>query len=117
MILARYCLIAAVIFAFGCSRPAALTGGMRVGLITPGSIGDAAWNSGDYRGLLEIRDSLHLNVSQVEARTPGEQEEALRTYAAQGYDLVFAHGFEFQGAAERVSRQYPKTVFIVTSPT
>ena len=115
MILARYCLIAAVIFAFGCSRPAALTGGMRVGLITPGSIGDAAWNSGAYRGLLEIRDSLHLNVSQVEARTPGEQEEALRTYAAQGYDLVFAHGFEFQGAAERVSRQYPKTVFIVTS--
>jgi basic membrane lipoprotein Med (substrate-binding protein (PBP1-ABC) superfamily) len=88
---------------------------MRVGLITPGSIADAAWNSGAYRGLLEIRDSLHLKVSQVEARTPAEQEEALRTYAAQGYDLVFAHGFEFQGAAERVSRQYPKTVFIVTS--
>ena len=88
---------------------------MRVGLITPGSIGDAAWNAGAYRGLLEIRDSLRLKVSQVEARTPAEQEEALRTYAAQGYDLVFAHGFEFQGAAERVSRQYPKTVFIVTS--
>jgi basic membrane protein A and related proteins len=88
---------------------------MRVGLITPGSIADAAWNSGAYRGLLEIRDSLHVHVSQVEARTPAEQEEALRTYAAQGYELVFAHGFEFQGAAERVSRQYPKTVFIVTS--
>ena len=54
-------------------------------------------------------------VSHVEARTPAEQDEALRTYAAQGYDLVFAHGFEFQGAAERVSVQYPKTVFIVTS--
>ena len=88
---------------------------MRVGLITPGSIADAAWNSGAYRGLLEIRDSLRLPVSQVEARTPAEQEEALRTYAAQGYSLVFAHGFEFQAAAERVSRQYPKTVFIVTS--
>lgn len=88
---------------------------MRVGLITPGSIADAAWNSGAYRGLLEIRDSLRVPVSQVEARTPAEQEEALRTYAAQGYDLVFAHGFEFQAAAERVSRQYPKTVIIVTS--
>jgi basic membrane lipoprotein Med (substrate-binding protein (PBP1-ABC) superfamily) len=88
---------------------------MRVGLITPGSIADAAWNSGAYRGLLEIRDSLGVPVSQVEARTPGEQEEALRTYAAQGYNLVFAHGFEFQAAAERVSRQYPKTVIIVTS--
>src|SRR5690349_12897457 len=88
---------------------------MRVGLITPGSIADAAWNSGAYRGLLEIRDSLKLQVSQVESRTPAEQEEALRTYAAQGYELVFAHGFEFQGAAERVSRQYPQTVIIVTS--
>lgn len=88
---------------------------MRVGLITPGSIADAAWNSGAYKGLLEIRDSLAVRVSQVEARTPAEQEEALRTYAAQGYNLVFAHGFEFQAAAERVSRQYPKTVIIVTS--
>jgi basic membrane protein A and related proteins len=88
---------------------------MRVGLITPGSIADAAWNSGAYQGLLEVRDSLKVRVSQVEARTLAEQEEALRTYGAQGYDLVFAHGFEFQGAAGRVSRQYPKTVFIVTS--
>jgi basic membrane lipoprotein Med (substrate-binding protein (PBP1-ABC) superfamily) len=54
-------------------------------------------------------------VSHVEAHTPAEQEDALRTYAAQGYDLVFAHGFEFQDPAERVSAEYPKTVFIVTS--
>ena len=47
-------------------------------------------------------------ISHVEARTPAEQDEALRTYAAQGYDLVFAHGFEFQDAAERVSAEYPR---------
>lgn len=84
-------------------------------MVTPGSIADAAWNSGAYQGLIRVRDSLGASVSQVEARTPGEQEEALRTYAAQGYDLVFGHGFEFQGTAERVSSQYPRTVFIVTS--
>ncbi len=84
-------------------------------MITPGSIADAAWNSGAFRGLQQIRDSLGLAVSHVEARTPSEQDEALRSYAAQGYDLVFAHGFEFQDPAERVSAQYPKTIFIVTS--
>ena len=89
--------------------------GMRVALITPGSIADAAWNAGAYQGLLQIRDSLGVAVSHIEARTPADQEEALRSYAAQGYDLVFAHGFEFQGAAERVSAEYPKPVFIVTS--
>ncbi len=97
-----------------CSHSAGVTG-IRVGLITPGSVTDAAWNSGAYAGLQRIHDSLGLAVSHVEARTPAEQDEALRTYAAQGYDLVFAHGFEFQGPAERVSAEYPNTVFIVTS--
>jgi basic membrane protein A and related proteins len=87
----------------------------RVALITPGSIADAAWNSGAYAGLGWIRDSLGVAVSHVEARTPGEQEEALRSYAAQGYRVVFGHGFEFQGPAERIGRQYPNTIFVVTS--
>ncbi len=89
--------------------------GPRVGLVTPGSVADAAWNSGAYHGLLQIRDSLGLAVSHVEARTPAEQDEALRAYAAQGYDLVFAHGFEFQDLAERISAEHPGTVFIITS--
>lgn len=84
-------------------------------MITPGSVTDAAWNSGAFAGLQRIHDSLGLAISHVEARTPAEQDEALRSYAEQGYELVFAHGFEFQGPAERVSAQYPKTVFIVTS--
>jgi len=105
---------AATMSLVACSTPG--TGqGIRVGLITPGSIADAAWNSGAYQGLQLIRDSLGLAISHVEARTPSDQDEALRTYAAQGYDLVFAHGFEFQDPAERVSAQYPRTVFIVTS--
>lgn len=89
--------------------------GFRVALVTPGSIADAAWNAGAWAGLEQVRDSLGALVSQVEARTPAEQEEALRTYAALGYALVFGHGFEFQGMAERVSAAHPGTVFIITS--
>ena len=96
-----------------CPRPQ--TSGMRVGLVTPGSVADAAWNSGAFEGLQRIRDSLRVHISHVEARTPTEQIEALRTYATQGYDLVFAHGFEFQDAAERISASHPNTAFIVTS--
>lgn len=91
------------------------SGGFRVGLITPGSVADAAWNAGAYAGLLKIRDSLRVQVSHVEARTPAEQIDALRAYAVQGYDVVLAHGFEFQDAAERVSSAYPRTAFLVTS--
>lgn len=99
----------------GCAKEAPPPAGFRVGLITPGSVADAAWNSGAYTGLRAIRDSLGAKVSHVEARTPGEQEEALRTYAAQGYNLVFGHGFEFQGPAERIGAEYPRTIFVVTS--
>jgi basic membrane lipoprotein Med (substrate-binding protein (PBP1-ABC) superfamily) len=62
-----------------------------------------------------IRDSLGVPISHVEARTPGEQEEQLRSYAARGYTLIFAHGFEFQDAAERVAAEFPRPVFVITS--
>ena len=99
----------------GCAKAPGRAAGFRVALITPGSIADAAWNAGAYAGLLQIRDSLPAQISHVEARTPGEQVEALRSYAAQGYDLVFGHGFEFQEPAERIGAEYAKTVFVVTS--
>ena len=105
----------AILSAIACQRAETASPGPRVGLITPGSVADAAWNSGAWEGLQLIRDTLGLPISHVEARTPSEQSEALRTYAAQGYDLVFAHGFEFQESAERVSTEYPRTIFIITS--
>ncbi|MGE3614471.1 MAG: BMP family protein [Gemmatimonadales bacterium] len=99
--------------ACGGRRPPAAE--FRVALVTPGSIADAAWNAGAYAGLQLIKDSMAVAISHQEARTPGAQEEALRAYAAQGYRLVFGHGFEFQQPAERVSAEYPETVFIITS--
>ena len=99
----------------GCAKAGDAPAAFRVALITPGSIADAAWNSGAYAGLQQIRDSVGAEISHVEARTPGEQLEALRTYAAQGYDLIFGHGFEFQAPAERVAGEYSKPVFVVTS--
>jgi basic membrane protein A and related proteins len=107
--------LALLVAALGCGKSAPPIAGFRVALITPGSVTDASWNAGAFAGLNQIKDSLGAATSQVEAHTPGEQEEALRTYAAQGYDLVFGHGFEFQQPAERVSVQFPKTVFVVTS--
>jgi basic membrane lipoprotein Med (substrate-binding protein (PBP1-ABC) superfamily) len=98
-----------------CAGKPADTAEFRVALITPGSIADAAWNSGAYAGLLRIRDSLGASISHVEALTPAAQEEALRSYASQGYDIIFANGFEFQEPAERVAQAYPGPVFVVNS--
>ena len=87
----------------------------RVALLTPGPISDRSWNGGAYQGLMRIRDSLGATVSHIQTKTPAEFEEQFRQYGAQGYDLVFGHGFEFQDAAKRVGRDFPKTIYITTS--
>jgi basic membrane protein A and related proteins len=108
-------LVALLLGACHRSRDHATSNAFKVALITPGSIADAAWNAGAYQGLQQIKDSLGAAISNIEAHTPAEQEEALRSYAAQGYRLVFGHGYEFQQPAERVSRDYPNTIFVITS--
>lgn len=87
----------------------------KVALLTPGPISDQAWNAAAYRGLLRIQDSLHAQISHVETKTPAEFEENFRQYGAQGYSLIFANGFEYQDAVERVAADYPQTVFVTTS--
>lgn len=89
----------------------------RVALLTPGPISDQSWNGGAYQGLLRIRDSLGATISHIQTKTPAEFEEQFRQYGAQGYDLVFGHGFEFQDAAKRVGPEFPKTVYVITSAT
>ena len=88
---------------------------LRIALLTPGPISDKGWNGGAYDGLIALRDSLGADISHIQTKTPAEFEENFRQYGAQGYSLVFGHGFEFQDAAVRVAPTYPKTVFVVTS--
>ncbi len=113
----RWSMLFIGLLSVGCGRKpdAASSGLFRVALVTPGSVADAAWNAGAYQGLQQIRDSLGAAVSNIEAHSPAEQEEALRSYARQGYAVVFGHGYEFQQPAERVAQDYPKTIFVITS--
>ena len=87
----------------------------KVALLTPGPISDQSWNGGAYEGLMRIRDSLGAQVSHIQTRTPAEFEENFRQYGAQGYTLVFGHGFEFQDAARRVAPDHPATIYVTTS--
>ncbi|HKS07606.1 MAG TPA: BMP family protein [Gemmatimonadaceae bacterium] len=116
--LAKACTAAAVLintFA-ACGKPAGRSDAeFRVALLTPGPISDQAWNGGAYEGLLQIRDSLGAKVSHIQAAGPGEIDESLLEYGAQGYNLVIGHGYEFQDPAERAAPRYPKTVYVSTS--
>src|SRR5689334_10644570 len=115
--LAALVFIAALTTTAGCGRSdnSNNSNAFKVALLTPGPISDQSWNGGAYDGLLMIRDSLGAQISHIQTKTPAEFDENFRQYGAQGYDLVFGHGFEFQDAAVRVAPDYPKTVYITTS--
>jgi basic membrane protein A and related proteins len=116
MRLTRGTTLAVLALALGCQKGEAPdSDAFRVALLTPGPISDKSWNGGAYDGLLRIRDSLGAEVSHIQTKTPAEFEENFRQYGAQGYRVVFGHGFEFQDAAMRVAPEYPKTLFITTS--
>ena len=95
----------------------AACGGERAGvaLLTPGPVSDHGWNAAAYEGLMEIHRELAVPVAHVQVKTPSEFEEQFRDFASRGAWLEFGHGFEFQDAAARAARDFPKTVFITTS--
>jgi basic membrane lipoprotein Med (substrate-binding protein (PBP1-ABC) superfamily) len=89
--------------------------GFRVALLTSGPVSDAGWYAGAYEGLLMIRDSLGADVSHQQTRSPAEFDEAFFSYASAGYDLIFAHGFEYQDAAIRAGEAFPEVTILVSA--
>jgi basic membrane lipoprotein Med (substrate-binding protein (PBP1-ABC) superfamily) len=61
-----------------------------------------------------LQDSLGAEVSHQQTRTPAEFDEAFLSYASAGYDLIFAHGFEYQDAAIRAGEQFPDVTILVS---
>lgn len=89
-------------------------GRLRVALLTAGPVSDAGWYAGAYEGLLLIEDSLDAEISHQQTRTPTEFDEAFLAYGSEGFDLVFAHGYEYQDAAMRAGPQYPDMAIVVS---
>jgi basic membrane lipoprotein Med (substrate-binding protein (PBP1-ABC) superfamily) len=85
-----------------------------VALLTSGPVSDAGWYAGAYDGLQMIGDSLGARVSHQQTNTPAEFDEAFLAYATSGYDLVFAHGNEYQDAAIRAGEQFPALTIVVS---
>src|SRR5262249_44503593 len=88
---------------------------VRVALLTPGPVSDAGWNASAYEGLKLIQRTLGAEPAQVQTSSPADFQDAFRDFAARGFDLVFAHGFEYTDAALVVGPEFPNTYFVVTS--
>src|SRR5713101_6900170 len=87
----------------------------RVALLTPGPVSDGGWNAAAYEGLELIKTRLGAQTALVQTTSPADFEDSFRDFASRGFNLVFAHGFEYTDAALEVGRDFPNTYFAVSS--
>ena len=87
----------------------------QVALLTPGPVSDAGWNAAAYDGLQLIQRQLRAQTALVQTTSPADFDDAFRDFAARGFKLIFAHGFEYTDAALGAGRQFPHSYFVVTS--
>jgi basic membrane lipoprotein Med (substrate-binding protein (PBP1-ABC) superfamily) len=87
----------------------------KVALLVPGPISDAGWNAAAFDGLQLIKTKLGAETAMVQTRSPTDFEDGFRDFAARGFNLIFAHGYEYTDAAISVARDFPNTYFVVSS--
>jgi basic membrane protein A len=86
----------------------------KVALLTPTAVSDAGWSAMAYDGLQQIKTQMGATVNNQVAE--GSQiNDAMRTFAQKGYNLVIGHGYEYNGPEIKVAKDFPKTVFVSSS--
>ena len=84
-------------------------------LLLPGPINDQSWNATNYAGLVKSNETLGTKIEYIESVQPADFESTFRNYAERGYDLILAAGTQFDEAANKVAKDYPKTTFTVVN--
>lgn len=90
-------------------------GDYKMVLLLPGPINDQSWNATNYAGLKKANETLGTKIEYVENVQAADFESTFRNYAERGYDLIMAAGTQFDEAANKVAKNYPKTKFTVVN--
>ena len=86
--------------------------GFKIAIALPGTITDKAWNQSGYEGVNLAKQKLGAEVNFVEKVAQADQAETLTDFARRGYNVIFAHGGQFDASVEQIAAQFPKTFFV-----
>lgn len=94
----------------------ALGGPFRVAVILPSTINDFAWSQSMYEALVAIQEEMgEENFQFVYSENMfviADAAAAIRDYAAQGYDLIIAHGSQYGSSLVEIAPDFPETSFV-----
>ncbi|MDI6880578.1 MAG: BMP family protein [Desulfitobacteriaceae bacterium] len=88
---------------------------IRIALVLPATVDDMAWGQSMVEGLKAVQKSM--GEDKVELATSEklgnavDAGAAIRQYATQGYDIILAHGSQYQSVLGEIAKDFPKTTF------
>lgn len=83
----------------------------KVAVLFPGVVSDQSWNQFGYEGLKKAETECNLETAYSDNVSQDKQIETLRNYAAEGYDIIIAHGGEYADSVKTVAAEYPNLWF------
>ncbi len=91
-------------------------GPFRVAIMMPSTISDLAWSQSMYDALVTMQEEMGGESAMEIAYTENlfnvaDAAAAIRDYAADGNDLVIAHGTQFGQSLFEVAPDFPETAF------
>ncbi|MEM6402671.1 MAG: BMP family protein [Cyanobacteria bacterium P01_D01_bin.116] len=89
--------------------------GFKIAIALPGAVTDKAWNQSGYEGVQLARQQIGGETAFLEQIPQAEQTEVLTDFARKNYNLIFAHGGQFDAAIQQVAPQFPNTFFIAVN--
>ena len=84
----------------------------RVALILEGAISDMSWNATAYNGLKQIEE-LGAQIRYVENVAASAVTDAIRTFAEEGYNVIFLATSSYADAGSAAAADYPDVQFFM----
>jgi len=95
----------------GCSGGGGENAGYRVAAISVGDTSDY-WNIGHTNSVDRVDEEYgDVEITFQANVAPSDAESTLRSYADQGYDLIYSVAVDFQEATKSISSEYPDIAF------
>jgi basic membrane protein A len=89
----------------------------KVAMVTSGPTNDHGWHQNALEGVTAISEKYGWEMAYSESVSAAQQANVLRQYAQQGYDLIFAHGYEWGDPLKAVAPDFPETMFVQINAT
>lgn len=83
-------------------------------LILSGPANDQGWNAVAVGGLQATAAKFNLKTTIMENVAIADSESAYRQLAADGYDIIIGHGYQYGEPAAAVSAEFPNKYFLAT---